>query len=152
MQSVAGVFLIVGAELSMGAQNWGVGRHGLSHGGQSDAWSLCGRLPEVLPGYCCTAEMGQSGHVWAKLWWGVYGIRLTHRGGLGRGVRCGAAWMTALGPEGDIGSRPDQDVKGLESPKKRTIGLQCPQALLTTQCRRCRSTESLLGAHRQPAP
>jgi hypothetical protein len=31
-------------------------------------------------------------------------------GGLGRGVDCGAAWMTALGLEGDIGMRLDQDV------------------------------------------
>jgi hypothetical protein len=42
MQSIGGVFLIAGAELSMGAQKWGGDGDVLSHGGQSDAWSLCG--------------------------------------------------------------------------------------------------------------
>jgi hypothetical protein len=104
MQSVGGVFLIAGAELSMGAQKWGGDGDVLSHGGQSDAWSLCLR---PCPGNAAALLS------WARVV--MYGQRCGGEclgdgvGGLGRGVDCGAAWMTALGLEGDIGMWLDQD-------------------------------------------
>jgi hypothetical protein len=65
-----------------------------------DCLSLCRRNAAALPRWARVVMYGQScgGECLGD---GV--------GGLGRGGHCGAAWMTALGLEGDIGMRLLQD-------------------------------------------
>jgi hypothetical protein len=74
MQSVGGVFLIAGAELSMGTQKWGGGApHGEEHPLLSYVELLgfpaldCAKAQEGLPEEPCCCENGDGSLHWYRL-------------------------------------------------------------------------------------